>query len=194
LPWPSGRIPPSAEWTPPPDLRHTETIETGHGRIETRRLEVTATLAEHLAPCWPGLAQVCRLTRARIVHGKTSHETVYAITSLAAEKAGAARLLELSREHRGIENKLHHVRDVTCREDQARTNAGHAPQVLAALRNATLTLLRRLGFKPVEGFEHFAEHRQAAIDTVSGKRTERPCRWTQGDRIWLWRLKAGVVA
>lgn len=157
---------------PPPDLRHTETIEKGHGRIETRRLEVTATLAEHLAPSWPGLAQVCRLTRARVVRGKTSHETVYAITSLAAETAGAARLLELSREHWGIENKLHDVRDVTCREDQARTNAGHAPQVLAALRNATLTLLRRLGFKPVEGFEHFAEHRQAAIDTVSGKRTE----------------------
>jgi len=135
-------------------------------------LEVTATLAEHLAPSWPGLAQVCRLTRARVVRGRISHEPVYAITSLAAEKAGAARLLELSREHWGIENKLHYVRDVTCREDQARTNAGHAPQVLAALRNATLTLLRRLGFKPVEGFEHFAEHRQAAIDTVSGKRTE----------------------
>jgi hypothetical protein len=35
-----------------------------------------------------------------------------------------------------------------------------------------LTLLRRLGIKPAEGFEHFAEHRQAAIDTVCGKRTE----------------------
>lgn len=127
-------------------------------------------------PRWPSIwlrpGPVWRRCAASPVRGKTSHETVYAITSLAAETAGAARLLELSREHWGIENKLHYVRDVTCREDQARTNAGHAPQVLAALRNATLTLLRRLGFKPVEGFEHFAEHRQAAIDTVSGKRTE----------------------
>src|SRR3954464_14876563 len=73
---------------------------------------------------------------------------------------------------RPTHHKLHYVRDVTCREDQARTNAGHAPQVLAASRNVTLTLLRRLRFKPVEGFEHFAEHRRAAIDTVSGKRTE----------------------
>ena len=40
------------------------------------------------------------------------------------------------------------------------------------MRNAKLTLLRRLGFKPVEGIEHFAEHRQAAINAVSGKRTE----------------------
>jgi hypothetical protein len=55
------------------------------------------------------------------------------------------------REHWGIENKLHYVRDVTCREDQARANARNAPQALAALRNTTLTLLRRLGFKPVRG-------------------------------------------
>lgn len=129
-------------------------------------------LAEHLAPSWPGLAQVCRITRERIVRGKASSETVYAITSLTADQAGPARLLALSREHWGIENKLHHVRDVTCREDQARTNAGSAPQVLAALRNTALTVVRRLGFKPVEGFEHFAEHRQGAIDALMKERTE----------------------
>jgi len=129
-------------------------------------------LAEHLAPSWPGLAQVCRITRERIVRGKASSETVYAITSLTADQAGPARLLALSREHWGIENKLHHVRDVTCREDQARTNAGNAPQVLAALRNTALTVVRRLGFKPVESFEHFAEHRQAAINVLMKERTK----------------------
>jgi hypothetical protein len=94
------------------------------------------------------------------------------MTSLAAEKAGPDQLLALSRAHWGIENRLHHVRDVTCREDQARTNAGHAPQVLAALRNTALTVIRRLGFKPVEGFEHFAEDRQGAIDAIIRPRTE----------------------
>jgi predicted transposase YbfD/YdcC len=125
-----------------------------------------------LAPSWPGLAQVCRIRRERIVRGKASSETAYAITSLTADQAGAAQLLALSRGHWGIENKLHHVRDVTCREDQARTNAGHAPQVLAALRNTALTVVRRLGFKPVEGFEHFAEHRREAINAILGRRTE----------------------
>jgi len=129
-------------------------------------------VTEHLGADWTGLGQVCRLTRERIIRGKETTETVYAITSLTAEKAGPARLLDLSREHWGIENKLHYVRDVTCREDQARANAGHAPQALAALRNTVLTIVRRLGFKPVEGFEYFAEHRQAAIDTVLGRRTE----------------------
>jgi hypothetical protein len=52
------------------------------------------------------------------------------------------------------------------------SNAGLAPQVIAAVRNTALALLRRLGFKPVEGFKHFAEYGQAAIDVVFGKRTE----------------------
>ena len=50
--------------------------------------------------------------------GKTSIETVYAITSLTADEAGPVSLLQLSRDHWGIENKLHYVRDVSCREDQ----------------------------------------------------------------------------
>lgn len=103
---------------------------------------------------------------------KESTATVYAITSLTAEQAGAGRLLEVSRAHWSIENRLHYVRDVTCREDQGRTNAGRAPQVLAALRNTVLTIIRRLGFRPVEGFEYFAENRQDAIDIVLRPRTE----------------------
>lgn len=162
----------ATEWSPPADLKQAETIEKGHGRIETRCPAATSSITEYLASSWPGMGQVCRLTRQRIVRGEVSTETVYAITSLTADEAGPPRLPALSREHWGIENKLHYVRDVTCREDQARANAGNAPQALAALRNTVLTVLRRLGFKPVEGFEHFAEYRQAAIDAVLGWRTE----------------------
>ena len=163
---------PSAVWSPPPDLQVTETIEKSHGRIETRRLETTSALAGYLSPLWSGVAQVCRITRERIVRGKKTIETVYAITSLTAARAGAEQLLALSRAHWGIENCLHYVRDVSCREDQARAHAGHAPEVLAAFRNTALTLIRRLGYKVVEGFEHFAEHRLAAVEAVRGWRTE----------------------
>ncbi len=72
-----------------------------------------------------------------------------------APAAGLARMLELSREHWSVESKLHDVRDVTCREDQARANARNAQQVLAALRNTVLTIVRRLGFKPVGGLRTF---------------------------------------
>ena len=153
-------------------LKATETIEKSHGRIETRRLEATSTLAEYLRPLWSGVAQVCRITRERIVRGKKTIETVYAITSLTAGRAGTEQLLALSRARWGIENCLHYVRDVSCREGQVCTHAGHAPQVLAACRNTALTLIRRLGYKVVEGFEHFAEHRLAAVQAVRGPRTE----------------------
>ncbi len=118
------------------------------------------------------MGQVCRITRERVVRGKKSIETVYTITSHSVRQAGPAQLLALSRAHWGIENQLHYVRDVTCREDQARAHAGHAPQVLAAFRNTVLTIIRRLGYKVVEGFEYFAEHRLAAVDAVRGPRTE----------------------
>lgn len=150
----------------------TETIGKAHGRIETRTLQATSSLAAYLGPAWPGLAQVCRITRRRLVRDQESVETVYAITSLTADQADAARLLALSRNHWSIENRLHYVRDVTCREDQCRTRARAAPQVLAALRNTVLTIIRRSGRKPVEGFEHFAEHRQDALDAATGRRTE----------------------
>ena len=173
-------LPPSAAWPPPPDLACAETIGKEHGRverrrspdIETRTLQATSSLAAYLGPAWPGLAQVCRITRRRMIRGAESAETVYAITSLTAEAADAARLLALSRSHWGIENRLHYVRDVTCREDQCRTRSRAAPQVLAAIRNTALTIIRRSGRRPVEGFEHFAEHRQQALDAAIGQRTE----------------------
>lgn len=165
-------IPPSAPWSPPPDLTCAETIGKEHGRVETRTLQATSSLAPYLRPVWPGLAQVCRITRSRLIRGKESIETVYAITSITADVADAARLLALSRSHWGIENRLHHVRDVTCREDQCRTRSRAAPQALAAIRNTALTIIRRSGRKPVEGFEHFAEHRQQALNAAIGQRTE----------------------
>jgi hypothetical protein len=69
----------------------------------------------------------------------------YAITSLTAERASAATLLELNRGHWGIENRLHWVRDVSLGEDTCRANAEHCPQNLAAFRNVGLALMRAAG-------------------------------------------------
>ncbi len=69
-------------------------------------------------------------------------ENVYGITSLSRAQADAGRMLELIRGHWGIENGLHHVRDVTLGEDACRVRKGAT--VLAGLRNAALVLLNRL--------------------------------------------------
>ena len=46
------------------------------------------------------------------------------------------------RGHRGIENRLHWVLDVTCNEDQARNRKEHGAENLALLRKLALNLAR----------------------------------------------------
>jgi len=110
--------------------------------------------------------QVFRLTRQR----DASRETAYGITSLSARSATAERLLEITRRHWSIENSLHHVRDVTFLEDRCRTRSRNKAQTLAAFRNLSITLIRQAGFDCIpEGLEHYAEHRDKAINAVMRK-------------------------
>ncbi len=60
---------------------------------------------------------------------------------MSKDRADATRLLELTREHWGIENELHYRRDVTLEEDASRVRKGGAPQVMAALRNGIMHVL-----------------------------------------------------
>ena len=85
-----------------------------------------------------------RLTRERTIRGKTTVEIVYGITSLSGDRGTAKSLLGFTREHWGIENGLHWVRDETLREDACRVRSGNAPQVLAALRNSVVHLLAQV--------------------------------------------------
>ena len=71
---------------------------------------------------------------------------MYYITSVPRCRASAQLLLSLTRQHWGaIENGLHYVRDQALGEDACQIFRGHAPQNLAAFRNAGLNLLRRSG-------------------------------------------------
>ena len=115
----------------------------GHGRVERRTLRTTRLLT--LGHLWAGVRQGFELTRERTVRGVTTTEVVYGVTSLPPDRADAATLLGLVRDHWRIENELHHVRDVTLREDACRVRSGSAPHVLAALRNAVIHLLAGVG-------------------------------------------------
>ena len=50
-----------------------------------------------------------------------------------------------SQEALDIENRVHWVRDVTFDEDRSQVRTGNAPQVMAAFRNLTSTLVRWAG-------------------------------------------------
>jgi predicted transposase YbfD/YdcC len=134
-------------WRPPQPA--TETLDKGHGRIEWRHLTVSPLPADYLT--WPGAQQVFRIERHTTLANqpKPRHEVVYGITSLRPDQADASRLLALLRGHWTIENQSHWVRDVTLGEDASQVYKGTTPQQFAALRNATISLLRATGFNRI---------------------------------------------
>lgn len=132
-------------WWMADTVTETETCDQHGDRLEQRKLKVSTALQGY--GDWPGLKQVLRMER-RITNKRTQEErqeVAYAITSLGRERAGAEELLKLWREHWHIENKLHWVRDVTFREDLSQVRTGHIPQVMAALRNAAISVMRSQG-------------------------------------------------
>ena len=124
-----------------------------HGRWEQRELWAlsdpelngysgsTGTVGE----AWPHLQQMCRVERRRTMKGRVKVEVSCAVTSLSPTVAGADCLLWILREHWHIENRVHWVRDVTFDEDRCQIRTASAPQVMAALRNLTTTLVRWAG-------------------------------------------------
>jgi predicted transposase YbfD/YdcC len=121
------------------------TVDIGHGRIEQRNLTTSEALGGYSD--WPGLAQVFELGRHVLFPktGKERVEVVYGVTSLRPAQATPGRLLALVRGQWQIENQSHWVRDVTFDEDRSQVRCGNIPQVMAALRNTTIGLLRWAG-------------------------------------------------
>jgi len=142
--------------------------DKGHGRVEVRKLEVIKITDKMVN--WVGAQQVCRVTRKRILRGKDTEEVSYFITSLAPikdELANAKKLLILCRDHWSIENSLHWVRDETMNEDRSTARVGIIPQMLASLRNLSLTIVRSEGYNNiVEGREKFVWNVGLAIKTI----------------------------
>ena len=117
--------------------------DTGHGRTETRTLK-----AAHVSRLdFPRARQAIKITRWRkdTATGKTSRETVYAVTSLTSAHATAQDLARLVREHWSIEAH-HHVRDVTFSEDTATSRTGSGPANLATIRAAIIAAIKDAGY------------------------------------------------
>lgn len=154
------------------------TVNKGHGRLETRTLVSTTQLGEDYLD-FPGAAQCFKLTRTRTMREratgrtKTTTQTVYGITSLPRERADATRLLGITREHWGIENKVHYVRDQTMGEDASQVRKRSAPVVLATIRNAMLGVLSVLKVKNrAAQFRRFCANPVKAIETLKKRISE----------------------
>jgi predicted transposase YbfD/YdcC len=120
------------------------TRDRGHGRRETRTVKAV-TLHTPGGIGFPHAQQAVRIIRTRIVAGKTSREAAYLTVSLPAGQALPVELQSWIRRHWHIENCIHHVKDVTFREDQHQARTGNGPAVIATLRNTAIGYHRTAG-------------------------------------------------
>lgn len=117
-----------------------ETVEKGHGRLETRRCYSTSDVfvlgaEKH----WKDLRSVALIESVREIKGKVATDTRYFLSSLSGE---SKQIAEAARKHWEIENRLHWSLDVTFREDASRTRATNAAENLSFLRKLALSLLK----------------------------------------------------
>ena len=118
------------------------TREKGHGRAETRTLKAAHVSGLDL----PHARQAIKITRwRRDTAGRTTRQTVYAVTSLDSTDATTGDLARLAREHWSIEAH-HHTRDLTFGEDAAASRTGSGPVNLATIRAAVIAALKDAGY------------------------------------------------
>jgi predicted transposase YbfD/YdcC len=122
--------------------------ERSHGVIKTWLCWV----AEAREVNFPHIAQVaciCREIRG-IAGEKLAKDVAVLVTSRNSEKMGAADLNKHTREHWGIENKKHYIRDTVYREDGNQSWKGGGPQALASLRNFSTSLFAMKDVKNIK--------------------------------------------
>ena len=114
-------------------------VDTGHGRRGRRTVKAVE------APAWvgfPAAAQVLQVRRTRTLKSRKRVEVVYLICSLRMTDAQPEAVAAWIQGHWGIENRLHWVRDMVFDEDRHQLRTRNGPQVMAALRNLAISLIR----------------------------------------------------
>jgi predicted transposase YbfD/YdcC len=120
-----------------------ETLDKGHGRIETRRCTAVGELdwleLLGLKARWSKLASVACIESTREIGNRIETEKRYVISSLPPD---SRKILHAVRTHWGIENGLHFSLDVTFGEDASTIRLRNAAQNFSFLRRIALNLFR----------------------------------------------------
>lgn len=158
-------------------------VDSGHGRIETRKIWVTAELGDYLD--FPHVGQAFVVERERI-NKKTrevSTETVYGITSRTPDQADAHRILKTNRSHWCIENSCHYIIDWNYDEDRSRIRTGHGPENITRLRRFAVGLIKSKSVASVaQKMRMLAMNPRAVFDYLRMTDNARIKRSTAGDK------------
>ena len=133
-------------------------VDTGHGR----RVRRTVKAVE--APTSPGLRRWSRSDAPGPSRAGSTLRWSTRVCSLSMPDAQPEQVAAWIQGHWGIENRLHWVRDVIFDEDRHQLRTANGPQVMAALRNLAISLIR------------LAHGAQAAIASTTRSLSRQPKR------------------
>jgi predicted transposase YbfD/YdcC len=130
--------------TTSPDEVYQEPVSKTRNRIESRKVEIFISPALTDAEQWTLVKVVVKVQRFRqLLDTKTntwknSDETSFYISTIILS---AQEFCQIIRNHWGIENRNHYVRDVSMGEDKSRIRTN--PHIFAKLRSFALNILRK---------------------------------------------------
>lgn len=150
-------------------LKTHTTVDRWKGQVEKREITVSEDpqIIKYLS--WPGLTHIWQMRKTVTKKGVATIEVSVGIACIPEELLGnlpiAEKITDTIRTHWSIEIRGHRTRDMVFNEDHATIRKGHAPQVMAALRNLVTsifhrgtvrsfpTAMRRFAAKPEELFD-----------------------------------------
>ena len=123
------------------DYDFYETVDGGHGRVETRRYWITSEIDWLGAKMsWANLQSVGFVESRRDIGEKVELERRYYLVSFPAD---GVRFGDAVRQHWGVENGLHWVLDMSFDEDACRIRKEKGAQTFSVLRHIALNMLKR---------------------------------------------------
>ena len=114
-----------------------------HDRSETRCATVIRNIGLAEAHRFPGIAAIGRVTSRRRRRGQHADKPLVRHYVL-SKYMSPTKLLQVTRSHWGIENRLHWVLDVQFSEDSNRARKDNAPENLAIVRKLALNILQTM--------------------------------------------------
>ena len=151
-----------------------ETVDSDHGRLETRTATSLPWVGRLKSHAWPGLAGVGRIHRTVAKDGRTSRETAWFLMS---KPWTAKQPNHIARAEWSIESLLHWRPDVLFEEDGSRVRKDNAAENLTVLRHLALNFLSK---RVVPGNRRMTMRRRMRqallnpskmLDLVSGRAT-----------------------
>lgn len=127
-----------------PAVQRIQTLDKGHGRIETRSYYLSGEIDWYAdRKKWAGLAGLGMVHSKVEINGQITEDLRYFITSLTNIEAFSGAV----RKHWGIENSLHWCLDMTFREDYSRIRKDHSAENMAVVRHIALNILQNFPAK-----------------------------------------------